>query len=71
MCLMAAIAVAYALTGVRWKDEWVSVETFLSQRYGLNISHGISDKSMRRILTDAGLALPPRLARGEARQGAG
>jgi integral membrane sensor domain MASE1 len=48
---------------VRWKDEWVSVETFLSERYNLNISHGISDDSMRRILTDAGLTLPPRLSR--------
>jgi integral membrane sensor domain MASE1 len=47
---------------VFWNDEWVSVETFLSKRYNLNISHGISDEAMRRILTDAGLALPPRLA---------
>jgi integral membrane sensor domain MASE1 len=47
---------------VRWKDEWVSVETFLSERYNLNISHGISDESMRQILTDAGLTLPPRLS---------
>lgn len=49
---------------VRWKDEWVSVETFLSERYNLNISHGISDESMRQILTDAGLELPPRLSGG-------
>jgi integral membrane sensor domain MASE1 len=49
---------------VRWKDEWVSVETFLSERYNLNISHGISDESMRQILTDAGLELPPRLLQG-------
>jgi integral membrane sensor domain MASE1 len=47
---------------VHWKNEWVSVEKFLSERYGLNISHGISDESMVRILTDAGLTLPPRLA---------
>jgi integral membrane sensor domain MASE1 len=50
---------------VRWKDEWVSVETFLSERYNLNISHGISDESMRQILTDAGLTLPPRLQEGK------
>jgi integral membrane sensor domain MASE1 len=49
---------------VRWKDEWVSVETFLGERYNLNISHGISDESMRQILTDAGLELPPRLLQG-------
>jgi hypothetical protein len=49
---------------VRWKDQWVSVETFLSERYNLNISHGISDDSMKRILTDAGVPLPARLLRG-------
>jgi integral membrane sensor domain MASE1 len=46
---------------VRWRDEWVSLESFLSQRYNLNISHGISDESMRQILADAGLVLPQRL----------
>jgi hypothetical protein len=46
---------------VRWRDEWVSVETFLSDRYNLNISHGISDDAMRRILEDAGIPLPIRL----------
>jgi integral membrane sensor domain MASE1 len=46
---------------VRWKDEWVLVERFLSERYNLNISHGISDESMRQILLDAGIELPPRL----------
>jgi integral membrane sensor domain MASE1 len=51
---------------VRWKDEWVSVERFLMERYNLNISHGISDESMRRILTDAGLTVPPRLSPGSA-----
>jgi integral membrane sensor domain MASE1 len=52
-----------AWTGkVRMDDEWVSVERFLSERYNLNISHGISDDAMRRILADAGVTLPPRLA---------
>jgi integral membrane sensor domain MASE1 len=50
---------------VRWKDEWVSVETFLSERYNLNISHGIADESMKRILTDAGIPLPERLLRAD------
>ena len=50
---------------VRWKDQWVSVETFLSERYNLNISHGISDEAMKRILTDAGVPLPGRLLRGD------
>jgi len=43
---------------VRWKDEWVSVETFLSERYNLNISHGISDEAMGRILADAKVSAP-------------
>jgi len=47
---------------VRMGEEWVSVERFLSERYNLNISHGISDEAMRQILTDAGLKMPPRLA---------
>lgn len=52
-----------AWTGkVRMDDEWVSVERFLSERYNLNISHGISDDAMKRILADAGVAMPPRLA---------
>ena len=49
---------------VRWRDEWVSVETFLGERYNLNISHGISDEAMRKIMTDAGVPLPGRLLRG-------
>jgi integral membrane sensor domain MASE1 len=52
-----------AWTGrIRWNDQWVKVETFLHERYNLNISHGISDEAMKRILGDAGLELPPRLA---------
>jgi len=51
-----------AWTGkVRLDDEWVSVERFLNERYNLNISHGISDDAMRRILADAGLNMPSRL----------
>jgi integral membrane sensor domain MASE1 len=47
---------------VRWKDQWVSVETFLRERYNLSISHGISDEEMRRILVDAGVPFPERIA---------
>ena len=55
-----------AWTGrVRMGEEWVSVERFLSERYNLNISHGISDEAMKQILRDAGLELPPRLASQE------
>jgi hypothetical protein len=46
---MAGIAAAYAHTG---------------HVCGLNISHGVTDDAMREILTDARLAIPPRLARG-------
>jgi integral membrane sensor domain MASE1 len=56
-----------AWTGkVRMGEDWVSVERFLNERYNLNISHGISDDAMRRILADAGLKLPPRLDSKEA-----
>eukprot|EP01035_Chromulina_nebulosa_P042805 gene42805-57956_t len=42
-----------AWTGrVRWKDQWVSVETFLHERYGLNISHGISEEALKGFLRD-------------------
>ena len=42
-----------AWTGrVRWQDRWVSVETFLQQRYGVNISHGISDEAVAMLLKD-------------------
>lgn len=39
-----------AWTGrVRWKDKWVSVETFLVERYNLNISHGISEEALATL----------------------
>ena len=42
-----------AWTGrVRWKDQWVSVETFLEERYHLNISHGISTEALARLRKD-------------------
>jgi integral membrane sensor domain MASE1 len=45
-----------AWTGrVRWKDQWVSVETFLHERYNLNISHGISEEALTGFLR----GLPP------------
>ncbi|MCR6657515.1 MAG: hypothetical protein NVV63_17265 [Opitutus sp.] len=51
-----------AWTGrVRWQDRWVSVETFLQQRYGVNISHGISDEAVAMLLKD----MPPSPQSGE------
>jgi integral membrane sensor domain MASE1 len=49
-----------AWTGrVRWNDQWVSVETFLHERYNLNISHGISEEALTGFLKD----LPPLLSK--------
>jgi hypothetical protein len=50
---------------VKWNDEWVSVEKFLMERYNLNVTHGISDDSMKRILTDAGAPVPQHPARAD------
>lgn len=45
-----------AWTGrVKWRDHWVSVETFLHERYNLNISHGISEEALKGFLRE----LPP------------
>lgn len=42
-----------AWTGrVRWKDQWVSVEQFLHERYGLTISHGISEEGLAKLMKD-------------------
>ena len=39
-----------AWTGrVRWQDRWVPVETFLRERYMVNISHGISEEALERL----------------------
>ena len=45
-----------AWTGrVRWKDQWVSVETFLHERYDVNITHGISEGALDALLKE----MPP------------
>ncbi len=39
-----------AWTGrVRWQDRWVSVEQFLNERFGLNVSHGISEEAIAML----------------------
>lgn len=35
---------------VRWNDEWVSVDTFLHERYNVSITHGISDEALAALL---------------------
>lgn len=42
-----------AWTGrVRWKEEWVPVETFLKERYHLSVTHGVSEEAKKRILAE-------------------
>lgn len=49
-----------AWTGrVRWKDQWISVEAFLHDRYGLNISHGISTEALTMLRKDLPTTPPP------------
>jgi len=43
---------------VHWKDEWVSVDRFLHERYNVNISHGISEEALTSLLKQ--LPQPPR-----------
>ena len=39
-----------AWTGrVRWHDQWISVEQFLHERFGLNVSHGISEEAIAML----------------------
>jgi hypothetical protein len=46
-----------AWTGrVRWNDQWVSVEQFLRERYGVTVSHGISEEGIAKLMAD----MPPK-----------
>ena len=39
-----------AWTGrVQWQDRWISVEDFLNERFGLNVSHGISEEAIAML----------------------
>ena len=52
-----------AWTGqVRWKDRWVSVETFLGERYNLSVSHGISDEALKRLRAEMQASKPGEAA---------
>jgi hypothetical protein len=49
-----------AWTGrVHWKDTWVSVEQFLTERYGVRISHGISEEALTKMMQE----MPPKQAK--------
>jgi hypothetical protein len=36
---------------VRWNDEWIPVDRFLEQRFGLEITHSISDEALQHELS--------------------
>jgi len=38
---------------VQMNDQWIAVEPFLHERYRLNITPGISDDAMNRLMADA------------------
>ncbi|MFI5336257.1 MAG: MASE1 domain-containing protein [Opitutales bacterium] len=47
---------------VRWNEQWVPVEQFLQERYGLSISHGISEEALamlRNGIPELSLHPPP------------
>ncbi|WP_438482443.1 MASE1 domain-containing protein [Oleiharenicola lentus] len=49
-----------AWTGrVRWRDQWVSVETFLRERYSVSISHGISEEAIDLVMKTMKGSNPP------------
>jgi hypothetical protein len=42
-----------AWTGrVRWEGEWVTIERFLSERYHVEVTHGISEEAMGKFMAD-------------------
>jgi hypothetical protein len=44
------VAVCAWTRRIRWQGEWVSVEEFLHQRFGLEVTHGISDEALAEQL---------------------
>jgi hypothetical protein len=39
-----------AWTGrVHWNGQWISIEQFLDERFGLNVSHGISEEAIAML----------------------
>ncbi len=39
---------------IRWNGEWVRVERYLSERFGVQVTHTISEDAMRRLEEDGG-----------------
>jgi integral membrane sensor domain MASE1 len=53
------IVTVCAWTGqVRWNGEWMRMETFLHERFQLNVTHGISEQGVERLLSGVTLPLP-------------
>jgi integral membrane sensor domain MASE1 len=49
-----------AWTGrVQWQGRWVSVEEFLDERFGLNVSHGISEEAIAMLKQNMPRSEPP------------
>ncbi len=49
-----------AWTGrVQWHGQWVSVEQFLDERFGLNVSHGISEEAIAMLQRTLPRTEPP------------
>lgn len=49
-----------AWTGrVQWQGRWVSVEQFLDERFGLNVSHGISEEAIAMLRRTLPRSEPP------------
>lgn len=54
---------------IKTTDGWVSLETFLTQKLGYDLSHGISDKTFQILLNEAKQGLPkerPKITEGQS-----
>ena len=54
---------------MRWKGEWVRVEHYLQERWGVRVTHTISDEAMQRMEEE--IAASERAEDGEPLQPSG
>jgi integral membrane sensor domain MASE1 len=55
------IVTVCAWTGrIRWNEQWISIEQYLHDRFGVNVSHGISDEALKALRDN----LPPPSSSG-------
>jgi hypothetical protein len=50
------VAVCAWTRRIRWEGEWVSIEDFLQRRFGLEVTHGISDEALAEQLATLDLS---------------